>query len=656
VCRRAGGRWTRYTTAEGLVHDSVRAVLGTRDGSLWAGTVGGLGRFQGGRWRRYTTAEGLPSNSVITLAEGEDGTLWVGTDGGGLARLRGERFQVPPAALPSNVVLSLLAGPDGSLWVGTTGGLARLTGDAAQVVTARQGLPADPIHQIVDDGRGYLWIGGSHGVYRIARRELDELARGERASLAPYGLGRSHGMRSVECTTPALPAGLRTRDGRVWFATTRGLAVLDPARLRVGPEAPPPVVIEGIVADDRPLETRSGEVTLDPGTSRVAFQYTGLTLLEPERVRFRYRLAGYDKDWVDAGDRRGAHYTGLPPGSYRFEVVARIGAGAWSATPAAVGVVLEPRFHQTRWFWAAVAGAVFLGLLAAYRTRIARLTAHERELAVLVDERTRSLQAEKERAEAARREAERQTRVAQQADALKTELLGIAAHDLRNPLQNILGHAELLAGSEEARVKGPAAAIERSSERMLRLIEDLLATAALDGGVELRPESLELGPIAGLVVEGNRARAEAKGQTLSLAAEPGVRVRADAERLRDVMENLVSNAIKYTPRGGTIRVRVARSEGAARFEVRDDGQGLAAEDMPRLFGRFERLARPTGGEPSTGLGLYIVRRLVELHGGRVAAESEGRGKGARFVVELPEEGPPADAAALESRIGRSDEL
>jgi signal transduction histidine kinase/ligand-binding sensor domain-containing protein len=642
VCRRRQGRWTRYTTAEGLVHDSVRAVLGTRDGSLWAGTVGGLGRLRDGRWRRYATADGLPVDSVITLAEDGDGTLWVGTDGGGLARRRDDRFEPVPGRLPSNVVLALLPDRDGSLWVGTTGGLARLVGARVQAITAREGLPADPIHQIVDDGQGHLWIGGSHGVYRLPKHELDELARGERAAVAPHGLGKSQGMRSVECTTPALPAGLRTRDGRLWFATTRGIAVLDPSRLRIGPEPAPPVVIEALVADDRPLETRSGEVRLDPGTSRVAFQYTGLTLLEPERVRFRYRLLGYDQDWVEAGDRRGAHYTGLPPGSYRFEVMARVGAGPWSDAPAALGVSLEPRFHQTRWFWAAAGGLLFLGLVAAHRARIARHTAHERELAVLVDERTRSLQSEKERAEAARREAERQTRVAQQADALKTEVLGIAAHDLRNPLQNILGYAEVLGGADDAKVKGPATAIERASERMLRLIEDLLATAALDGGVELRPERLELGRVAALVVEGNRARAEAKGQALSFAVEEVVWVHADAERLRDVIENLVSNAIKYTPPGGHVRLAVTHGEGLARLEVWDDGQGLAPDEMPRLFGRFERLAgRPTAGEPSTGLGLYIVRRLVELHGGRVWAESEGRGRGARFVVELP----AADRAA-----------
>jgi signal transduction histidine kinase/ligand-binding sensor domain-containing protein len=644
VCRRQRGRWVRYTTAEGLVHDSVRAVLGTRDGSLWAGTVGGLGRLRAGGWSRYTTADGLPSNSVIALAEDADGTLWVGTDGGGLARSRDEGFEAVTVGLPSNVVLALLPDPDGPLWVGTTGGLAWVTAGRVHAVTAGAGLPADPIHQIVDDGLGNLWIGSSRGVYRLPKRELDALARGERTTVVPYGLGKSHGMRSVECTAPALPAGFRTRDGRLWFATTKGVAVLDPSRLHLGPEPPPPVVIEGLAADDRALDTRAGEVTLGPGTARVVFQYTGLTLLEPERVRFRYRLVGYDKDWIEAGDRRGAHYTGLPPGRYRFEVVARIGAGPWSATPAAVGLSLEPRFHQTRWFWAVVGTLVVLGLAGAYRARIAHLTARERELAVLVDDRTRSLQAEKERAEAAQREAEHQTRVAQRANALKTEVLGIAAHDLRNPLQTILGYAEVLGASQEPKVKGPAGAIERSSQRMLGLIEDLLATAALDGGVELRPEEVDLGQLAAVVAEGNRSRAEAKGQELSLATDEGVRARVDAERVRDVMENLVGNAIKYTPPGGTIRIKASHAGPTVRFEVSDDGPGLAPGDLPRLFGRFERLsARPTAGEPSTGLGLYIVRRLVELHGGRVWAESDGPGRGARFVVELTA-AAPRDAA------------
>jgi signal transduction histidine kinase/Flp pilus assembly protein TadD len=228
----------------------------------------------------------------------------------------------------------------------------------------------------------------------------------------------------------------------------------------------------------------------------------------------------------------------------------------------------------------------------------------------------------------------------QQANQLKSELLSIAAHDLKNPLQTIMGFADLI-GEESKQLSSinkKASLIRRAAQKMLRLIQDLLETAAIDSGkLELNRRKSDLGLLVQTVSENFYLMAEAKHQKLEMSIEENCMVNIDVERMREVVENLISNAIKYSPPEKTIRVTVSRSiNSTVRLSIQDEGQGLSEEDMKKLFGKFQRLsARPTGGESSTGLGLSIVKKLVEMHGGKVWAESEGKAKGATFFVELP---------------------
>jgi signal transduction histidine kinase len=225
----------------------------------------------------------------------------------------------------------------------------------------------------------------------------------------------------------------------------------------------------------------------------------------------------------------------------------------------------------------------------------------------------------------------------EEANAFKTELLGIAAHDLKNPLQVISGFSSLIDEAASLNdAKQYATLIQSSSARMLKLIKDLLETAALDSGrLDLNKIPVNLADLLRAVAEHNRPNAEKKSQTIELDLEDDL-VEIDLERMREVFENLVSNAVKYSPNGKRIVVGSRRSELGIVAFVKDEGQGLTEEDKQKLFGKFQRLsARPTGGESSTGLGLSIVKQLVELHGGKVWAESDGKDKGTTFFVALP---------------------
>ncbi len=226
-----------------------------------------------------------------------------------------------------------------------------------------------------------------------------------------------------------------------------------------------------------------------------------------------------------------------------------------------------------------------------------------------------------------------------EANRLKTELLGIAAHDLKNPLQAVLGYAELMMESVKDPVvmKEYAQRIRTSSERMVEMITLLLQDAAISQGkITLNISEVNMSELCEAVVEFYRSRAEAKSQSIETYIQPNCVVQADRQYLFQILENLISNAIKYSPQGKSIWVELQQDDKMLQLAVRDEGQGLTAEDKSRLFGKFQRLsAKPTGNESSTGLGLAIVKELVELHHGKIWAESEGKDKGATFFVRLP---------------------
>lgn len=396
LARRSGRRFEPVVAQE-TPHDIARAILPTSSGLL-VGGEGGLWTYATGAWRSLITPAELGRRPIFSLEADREGNVWIGTDGAGLLRRTptGElRSYHTRDGLPSDIVRCAYDDGQGTLWICTDAGLGLLRDGRFSVVDTRNGLPDDVVLRLIDVGDGSFWLTSPHGPYRVAKRTL-LLAAGGQGQVFALSLGTADGLRTSECNGDFQPAGLRARDGRLWIPTVKGLAVLDPQRVRPANEDAP-LLIEEVLADDRPAERGpGGDLRLAPGTRRIELHFAALELSSPERVRLRYRLEGFEDGWREERDRRQASYTNVPPGRYDFQVQSLGGDGNWREPGARLELTLEPHLWQRPWFVPTTAASALLvafGLgLWAHRRRVQGLRLRESELGRLVHERTQALE------------------------------------------------------------------------------------------------------------------------------------------------------------------------------------------------------------------------------------------------------------------------
>ena len=368
-----GGSFTAktYTQAAGLAQNSVYAVHQSRDGTVWAGTLsGGVSSFRNGSFTTYTSVHGLLSNTVVAIVESSDGTMWFATPDGLSALSKGHwRSFTSRDGLPPGQVNCLLEDSTGVLWIGTAKGLAFLGSDQVKIPRPAPELLRDQIFGVVEDRSGWLWIATASHLARVSR---DKLLSGSLSDEDVREYGLADGLPSTEGVKRHRSV-VADPIGRIWFSLNRGLAVADPARL-TGRSVPALAQILTISADGSLLDLNS-PVRLPATPQRVMFSYAGVSLSVPERVRFRYRLDGFDRGWSEPVAAREAIYTNLGPGSYRFRVIATNSEGFWNGAEATLGFDIAPLFWQTWWFRLAGLLACVLITVAWYRLRMRRFAA-----------------------------------------------------------------------------------------------------------------------------------------------------------------------------------------------------------------------------------------------------------------------------------------
>ncbi len=365
------GKIATYTSADGLPDDFIRSLLADADGSVWIGTRRGLAHLQNDKVTTYTRANGLQSDLIGALVK-INNDLWIATLNG-LSRLTNGNLTTytTKAGLSGNIITSLFEDSHHILWIGTKGDGLSYTTNGIFTSLHRTDLPLT-VDSILEDDRGYLWLSSTRGITRVSRSELIACGASPSCILHPISYGYADGMPTEEISTIGHPTAWKTTDGLIWFATRKGVAIVDPNHLPENRIAPP-TVIERFAVDDSDLPTSSTEQNISPGHSRFVFEYAGLSYVAPSKVRYRYILEGFDKQWTEAGSRRTAYYTNLPARHYRFRVQAANNDGIWNETGAAIAFYVHPPFYRRPWFiLLCIALLAAIGILL-YRLRVRRL-------------------------------------------------------------------------------------------------------------------------------------------------------------------------------------------------------------------------------------------------------------------------------------------
>ena len=427
LVRLDGRPFTVLTTAEGLPSSTILSLVDGGQAGLWVGTDRGVCRLLDDRVvERYGAESGLPSETIHCLCRDLQGTLWAGTSAG-LAALRDGRFVAAPddravqglpvvaltswrtnhllVATPRGVwecvegvlqpfgadqtnlrdVTAFYKDAHGVLWLGTEGnGLWLWNDDKMQQFTVRDGLHDDTIFGITADDQDSLWMACSKGIFNVRRADLRQFAAGKLAKLTCVPFSPMDAQRTIECQDGAQPVVWKMDDGRLWFSTIRGMLVVDPENL-LRSLPPTPVVVEEVVVNGQ-HERPDTLVKLLPGAKNLQFRYSALSFVVPTRIKFRYRLEGFDRDWVDAGSRREAFYTNVPPGDYRFHVAALNVDGVYHDLDAPLRFTIEPQLYERGWFLTTCVLVAAFAVWAAYRLRVQQIKQQAR---LVVAERSR---------------------------------------------------------------------------------------------------------------------------------------------------------------------------------------------------------------------------------------------------------------------------
>ncbi len=631
-----------FNKKSGLPSDYVRALLVDRHGTLWIGTNEGLARYDEKEgFKTFTRENGLSYNTVLCLYEDRSGALWIGTDGGGITSYRDGQFKsyTSRQGLAGDVIFCLYEDSRSNLWVATNNGLSRLRNGVFSNVGSRHGLASDNAFNLLEDNFGYLWIGYNNGIFKVSLDELTQLIdRGaERVNCVSFN--REDGMKSDECTPSSFAS--KTPDGRLYFPTLQGVVVVNPASIPVN-KLPPNVIIENLVLNGKPVSAVDGMV-LQGTQNYFEIHYNALSLLVPNRVRIKYRLSGIDKEWVDAGNRRIAYYTTLPPGEYDFHVIASNNDGVWNEQGAHLRFTILPPFWMTWWAQGAYVLLILSVIYAGIRIRTGFLEARNRALRLKVEERTRELAETNRLLEQQRNELQEANAKLQDIDRVKADFVAMLVHDLKSPLTVVratLGLLESGGFSQEEQARFVATS-QRNLDKMLTLINDTLEVYRTDTqDVALNRVEIDSERLVRESAEAAKIAAAAQEIDLEVSLEAGLpKIKGDYDKLERVFSNLFSNAIKFTPAGGKITISARRVlEGGQLYlevVIQDTGEGIPEDALPYLFEPYTQ-ARSKHSKAGVGLGLAIVKRIITAHGGRIEVASK-LGEGSVFTLTLPAE-------------------
>ncbi|MDE8602473.1 two-component regulator propeller domain-containing protein [Marinomonas sp. RSW2] len=382
----------------GLPSDEVRAILEDSHNNLWIGTTNGLvQKTASGQQRLFTRDDGLPDNYIMALTEDDQGQIWVGT-GVGVAKLTSNGFEIVPinSQEGAEYAFGFWVEP-GYVWIATDRGLIRYSQEDGQLglVGRRSGLPIDKLFQVIYDGTNGLWLTSNRGIWRVDYHAAHAVADGRQNKIAFEHFSESDGLASAQANGGSNPAAVAMDNGKLWFATAKGVAMVNSSTISQKNTAHLPITIESISADGHVLLANKKNV-LPAGTNRVVFNYAGLGYVMSSRIEYRTRLVGFESTWASRGKNTIAEYTNLAPGQYQFLVSARYPYSDWNSADQIYEITILPHFWQRLEVQIGVALLILIILAGSLRWRFKQLQKNELRLQALVEKQTYDLRQQSE--------------------------------------------------------------------------------------------------------------------------------------------------------------------------------------------------------------------------------------------------------------------
>jgi len=555
---------TQYTTKDGLAADDTRVIITDSAGGLWLGGEGGITHYSDGKFTAWTGKDGLPGATVRALKLDGDGTLWIGTYDSGLGRFKDGRFTS---------------------------------------YAKKDGMYDDGVFQILEDDDGWFWMSCNRGVYRVRKQELNDFADGKTKTITSLAYTKSDGMPSSECSSGKWPAGIKTRDAKLWFPTLGGVAVIDPLTVRFN-NKPPPVLIEEMRINNQPVEIDRWEtanrdpefaIKVEPGQQDFEIRYTAVSFINSENLKFKYKLEGLDHEWIDAGTRRTAHFSHVPAGDYTFKVIAANSDGIWNTVGKSLRLSVLPPFYQTWWFLILAAVSVGGALVAIYQYRVTQLEGRQAAQQAF----TRQL--------IASQEAERKRIAAELHDSLGQSLVII-----RN--WSMLGSGQL---EKDAPAREELDEINTIASRAINEVREI--------AYNLGPYHLERLGFENSIRDMVKRVTQVSGIAIvtELDAPDGALSSETQMSLYRITQEALNNIVKHS-QAGEARVVLKHEPAGVRLTVSDNGKGFNPQN-----------AASPDHSSQAGFGLNSMAERVRLLGGTLNIRS-APSQGTTVETVLPE--------------------
>ncbi len=559
-------------------------------GNIWIATEEGLFKYKDDREiAHYTVKDGLRNDRIITLHFDRNENLWLGTFDG-LSLFKDNKFTnfADVENSPQGFVRAIYEDPEGVLWFGTYGdGLVRYKDGKFFNYRVADGLFNNGVFAILEDNRGNFWMSSNRGIHRVSKQELNEFADGKIPRLNSVSYDEKDGMLNAECNGGRLPAAIKTKDGKFWFATMGGVAIIDPEAEKINPN-PPPVLIENVAIDRKSVIRNSQSVIeMFAGQTNLEIEYTGLSLIKSAQIKFKYRLEGFEENWVGAGTQRRANYSYLPHGEYTFRVIAANADGVWNNDGASVRIIVHPYFYQTLWFriLATLGAALIIWLI--YQNRIS----HLKEIAETKTRFSRQL--------IESQEAERKRIAAELHDGLGQNLIVIKNRAM-------LG---LKKGDDKERVVKELNSISESATQALDEVREITN--------DLRPQLIDrLG-----LTKAINAMLKKVSDVIEIESEidsiDNIFNENEEISVYRIVQESLNNVIKHS-NATTVSVKIKQTENTVSITIEDNGKGFEVENI------------------SSGLGLVGLKERSQLLNGELLIDSAiGKGTTIEVKIQMP---------------------